>query len=40
MNLSSLLEFGWEKERRQEKIHFLTVPAPPLDWTDVYPTEE
>ena len=40
MNLSSLLEFGWEKSRREEKTHFLTVPAPPLAWTDVYPNEE
>ena len=40
INLSGLLEFGWEKGRREEKIHFLTVPAPPLAWTDIYPNEE
>ena len=40
MNLSNLLEFGWEQGRRQEKVHFLAVPVPPLEWTDIYPSDE
>ena len=40
INLSALLEFGWEKSRREEQTHFLTVPAPPLAWSGIYPSED
>ena len=39
LNLIKMLEFGWEKNRSLEIIHFLSNPPPPLEWTDIYPSE-
>lgn len=39
MNLVRLIEFGWEKNRTAEVVHFLSNPPPPLEWTGIYPTE-
>ena len=30
MNLAKLLEFGWERKRSDEIVHFLSNPPPPL----------
>ena len=37
--MTSLLEFGWEKNRTQETVHFLANPPPPLEWTDIFPND-
>ena len=39
MNLTDLFEFGWEKNRSNDKVHFLSNPPMPLEWTDVYPND-
>jgi len=40
MNITGLLEFGLERVRQSETIHFLSNPYPPLEWTDIYPTDK
>ena len=39
MNLVKMLEFGWEKNRSSEIVHFLSNPPPPLEWTNIYPND-
>ena len=39
MNPQELVEFTWEGKRKDERVHFLTPPPPPLEWTDIYPNE-
>ena len=34
-----LLEFGWERKRSEEIVHFLSNPPPPLEWTGIFPTD-
>ena len=39
MNLTTLLEFGMEKSRSDQIVHFLSDPPFPLEWTDIYPSD-
>ena len=39
MNLTDLFEFGWEKNKSTEIVHFLSNPPPPLEWSDIYPND-
>ena len=39
MNLTNLVEFGLEKSRSEQIVHFLSDPPPPIEWTDVYPSD-